>query len=327
MANAQVRLHLREFHGDKGPADVQSFLNEVASLMASAGLTDAKMVGIIANSLRGAAAKWLEVTKLEEADKCASWATLKPLFTERFVRRMTTDEIRKQRESLRQQPGESAAALLDRCRLAAIQEDAHVDDEDTKTSAPFIYARTIKIRQYFLEGLKKDIRKAMALPNLADAAIKELLAAASTAEMYIGDSGPSTSVAALDAAPSEPKQSAELADIEKRLAAMGFQRGRRGGRDRGRGRSSRGGGGGGGGRGGLQRWPSKTRDGRSMPSIETLKNRQKAKCGRCGKEAKHRENECFVDLAEKRQVNAMATGGYPSSSSSSSFFYEDQYLN
>ena len=64
-----------------------------------------------------------------------------------------------------------------------------------------------------------------------------------------------------------------------------------------------------------------------MPTKEELARREKAMCGRCGKMAKHRARECYVEL-QGRQADAIAQGGpgdVPSSSSSNDFFYS--YLN
>jgi hypothetical protein len=95
-----------------------------------------------------------------------------------------------------------------------------------------------------------------------------------------------------------PEGQAIIAVIDRRFQSF---RGR--GQAQGQGQGQTRGGGGGRGRGGRGGGQQQDGGGRQKASPETLKAREKAKCGRCNQMVKHRTPECFVNLEKMAQRN------------------------
>jgi hypothetical protein len=281
---ATYRIDLGSFDGLGGPMAASNFCGDVTSASTAGNVPDARMAALVHGALKGNAKAWLEVQKGLLVQGLDLWTTMEPLFRAEFCTPLTVVELATLEKAMVHKAGEGVSAFYIRCQKYHLDEDIQEPD-DVKTNAIYIaqFARRVKLT--FMKGLKNEVRQAMVGSNVHTMTGPELLQAAKNAEMLqtraAGGNG-SNAVAKSEAAAAEaalsPEGRAIVAVIENRFRSRGGGRG-----GRGRGFSSQDGRGGGG------RQPKAV-------AQEVLRLREKAKCNRCGMMAKHRANECFVQL-------------------------------
>ena len=208
----------------------------------------------------------------------------------KFCKPLTIAQLAVLRSGLIQRKDETVSMFFTRCKVFHLEEDSGLTQAQ-RAEAVFITEFTRRHKLSFMTGLRQEIKLHMRGINPNRSTLEEILEEAETAEIMTTPTTPHGAVATLEHGKTSAEEAQAMAALTANLSEdgkktveamqqlMAFRFGNRG-------RTGRGGG-----RGGQQ-----AGRGRGGPSLDVLQSREKALCQRCGKMAKHRTKECFVNL-------------------------------
>ena len=176
MANADLKLAgLQPFFGQKNKDTVsaKAWAQQVDYAKTVTNLTDAKTAAYAATALQGDAGTWLMSLKERRSTEINNWETMRKAFMARFHEKKTTSQKHELKRSLRQKPDEPVRAFYDRVDVAcfALEEEWPQPPEDYNDGQQTCYLKAyavlhdVLLQEYFLEGLRAEIRDVVMTNN------------------------------------------------------------------------------------------------------------------------------------------------------------------
>ena len=264
-----VRLTLPLFDGLKGPVQCSQFLNSIESVFQAQNVPEQRKHHMCMTAFQqgSPAATWLDNIRIEEPDACADWTHFRQAIEDEFCRPWTLAQHQLFKKTLVLKPEETANGFYNRVRFYHNTKDFQILPAVRATDA-YKSQFSARVKETFLEGLPADLLARLAAVDTATITIADLVARVVQAQALV------------------PAASHQVSEISQEVAPIYNNRSSGGFRGRGRGR----------GRGGYQRSQSSNFANKPRPSPQELASRQLQQCGRCKRMAKHRTNECRVDL-------------------------------